>query len=77
MLASLMTSTTDKQQLFKEALGNYPAELTIVTTADNENVFVRLTVNSFASVSLILWSTAHRVSSLDTFKKLVNLRFIF
>lgn len=60
----------DKQQLFKEALGNYPTGVTIVTTMKEEVPF-GLTVNSFASVSLdpllILWSIDHRSSSLEAF----------
>ncbi|WP_339163681.1 flavin reductase family protein [Siminovitchia sp. FSL H7-0308] len=63
----------EKQQLFKEALGNYPTGVTIVTTFTDENIPVGLTVNSFASVSLdpllILWSIDHRVSSLEAFTK--------
>lgn len=64
-------SLQEKQQLFREALGNYPTGVTIVTaTADNGKP-VGLTVNSFASVSLdpllILWSIDHRVSSKSAF----------
>jgi flavin reductase (DIM6/NTAB) family NADH-FMN oxidoreductase RutF len=68
-----MTTIINQQQLFKEALGNYPTGVTIVTTTGGENIPVGLTVNSFASVSLdpllILWSIDHRVSSLDIFKQ--------
>ncbi|SDH99348.1 NADH-FMN oxidoreductase RutF, flavin reductase (DIM6/NTAB) family [Alteribacillus persepolensis] len=68
-----MQKSTDKQALFKEALGNYPTGVTIVTTQDENGTPVGLTVNSFASVSLdplmILWSIDHGVSSLDIFKK--------
>ncbi|MFD1705683.1 flavin reductase family protein [Siminovitchia sediminis] len=66
-------SKQEKQQLFKEALGNYPTGVTIVTAMTEEGTPVGLTVNSFASVSLdplmILWSIDHRVSSKDTFIK--------
>ncbi|WP_144461017.1 flavin reductase family protein [Siminovitchia fortis] len=64
-------SKEEKQQLFKEALGNYPTGVTIVTAAKEDGTPVGLTVNSFASVSLdpllILWSIDHRVSSKDAF----------
>jgi flavin reductase (DIM6/NTAB) family NADH-FMN oxidoreductase RutF len=63
----------EKQQLFKEALGNYPTGVTIVTTFAEKGVPVGLTVNSFASVSLdpllVLWSIDHRASSLEAFTK--------
>ena len=63
----------EKVTLFKEAMGNYPTGVTIVTTTDKENNPVGLTVNSFASVSLdpllVLWSIDHGVSSLDDFKR--------
>lgn len=63
----------ENQQRFKEALGSYPTGVTIVTTADKENIPFGLTVNSFASVSLepqlVLWSLDHRVSSLAVFKE--------
>ncbi|WP_018922719.1 flavin reductase family protein [Salsuginibacillus kocurii] len=64
--------SNDKETLFKEALGNYPTGVTIVTVTDDEGTPFGLTVNSFASVSidplLILWSIDHKVSSLDAFK---------
>ena len=63
----------ENQQLFKEAMGNYPTGVTVVTTEDNEGKPVGLTVNSFASVSLdplmILWSIDHKASSVHTFKE--------
>lgn len=65
--------SNEKQMLFKQALGNYPTGVTIVTTTDENGTPVGLTVNSFASVSLdplmVLWSIDHKVSSLDTFTK--------
>ena len=66
-----MTTITEQQQLFKQALGNYPTGVTIVTTTGEDGTPVGLTVNSFASVSLdpllVLWSIDHRVTTLDTF----------
>ncbi|MCL1694338.1 MULTISPECIES: flavin reductase family protein [unclassified Lysinibacillus] len=51
---------TDKVAAFKLALGNYPTGVTVVTTCNDVNEPIGLTVNSFASVSidplLILWS---------------------
>lgn len=67
-----MNATIEKQDLFKEALGNYPTGVTIVTTTDENNIPLGLTVNSFASVSLdpllALWSIDHKVSSIEAFK---------
>ncbi|HZG73416.1 MAG TPA: flavin reductase family protein [Chondromyces sp.] len=61
----------EKQALFKEALGNYPTGVTIVTTTTSEGKPVGLTVNSFASVSLdplmVLWSIDHGVSTIKEF----------
>ncbi len=66
-------SNEENQQLFKEAMGNYPTGVTVVTTTDHEGKPVGLTVNSFASVSLdplmILWSIDHKASSIHTFKE--------
>ncbi|MEB2299272.1 flavin reductase family protein [Lysinibacillus xylanilyticus] len=51
---------TDKVGAFKQALGNYPTGVTVVTACNDANEPFGLTVNSFASVSidplLILWS---------------------
>ncbi|MGE7839737.1 flavin reductase family protein [Lysinibacillus sp. NPDC093712] len=51
---------TDKVTAFKQALGNYPTGVTVVTAYSDVNEPIGLTVNSFASVSidplLILWS---------------------
>lgn len=59
--------------LFKEVMGNYPTGVTVVTTVDENNTPLGLTVNSFASVSidplLILWSIDKRVSSYESFIK--------
>ncbi|OUB06425.1 oxygenase [Bacillus thuringiensis serovar yunnanensis] len=59
--------------LFKKVMGNYPTGVTVVTTVDEHQVPLGLTVNSFASVSidpiLILWSIDTRVSSYKSFIK--------
>ncbi|MFJ5623015.1 flavin reductase family protein [Peribacillus loiseleuriae] len=64
-------SKEEKQALFKEAMGNYPTGVTIVTATTTNNEPVGLTVNSFASVSLdptlVLWSIDHKVSSIKAF----------
>lgn len=66
-------SNTDLQQQFKQALGNYPTGVTVVTTFTEDHQPVGLTVNSFASVSLdptlILWSIDKKSSLLDSFVK--------
>ncbi len=63
---------SEKENVFKEVMGNYPTGVTIVTARNEEGEPVGLTVNSFASVSLdpllVLWSIDHRVSSLEAFK---------
>ena len=63
----------ESQQLFKEAMGNYPTGVTVVTTTDSDGKPVGLTVNSFASVSLdplmVLWSIDHKASSIHSFKE--------
>lgn len=55
---------TDKVFAFKQALGNYPTGVTVVTAFNCTNEPIGLTVNSFASVSidplLILWSLDKR-----------------
>ena len=55
---------TDKVFAFKQALGNYPTGVTVVTAFNSTNEPIGLTVNSFASVSidplLILWSLDKR-----------------
>lgn len=61
------------QELFREAMGNYPTGVTVVTATDDNGKPVGLTVNSFASVSMdplmILWSIDHSASEIDTFQK--------
>ena len=58
---------------FKEAMGNYPTGVTVVTAFDADKKPMGLTVNSFASVSLepllILWSIDKRVSTYNDFLK--------
>ncbi|AZV41412.1 flavin reductase family protein [Peribacillus asahii] len=64
-------SIEQKQNLFKEVMGNYPTGVTVLTTTDKGGNPVGLTVNSFASVSLdpllVLWSIDHKVSTIDSF----------
>ena len=38
---------------FKEVMGNYPTGVTVVTMMTDEGVPLGLTVNSFASVSML------------------------
>ncbi|MEK4030485.1 MULTISPECIES: flavin reductase family protein [Bacillaceae] len=61
----------EKQNLFKEVMGNYPTGVTIVTGVTEDGTPVGLTVNSFASVSLdplmVLWSIDHGVSTIKAF----------
>lgn len=66
-----MSDQTERQNQFREVMGNYPTGVTVVTAFDKDNVPMGLTVNSFASVSLdpllILWSIDKRVSTYDKF----------
>ncbi len=66
--------TTSKQiERFKQAMGNYPTGVTVVTAFDENNEPMGLTVNSFASVSLepllILWSINNGAGSYNDFLK--------
>lgn len=69
-----MTSQSTNISLFKEAMGNYPTGVTVVTAYDKNDKPIGLTVNSFASVSLdpllILWSIDKKVFTYETFKKI-------
>lgn len=60
--------------LFKQAMGNYPTGVTVVTAFDKDDNPIGLTVNSFASVSLdpllILWSIDKKVFTYEIFKKI-------
>lgn len=61
----------EKQDMFRQIMGNYPTGVTVVTTTTEDGEPVGLTVNSFASVSLdplmLLWSIGHGVTSLKAF----------
>ncbi|MER2090131.1 MAG: flavin reductase family protein [Sporosarcina sp.] len=66
-----MERKTEQVASFKEAMGNYPTGVTVVTAFDGDKKPMGLTVNSFASVSLepllILWSIDKRVSTYNDF----------
>lgn len=61
-------------ELYKQAMGNYPTGVTVVTAIDENGDPIGLTVNSFASVSidplLVLWSIDENVSTYATFKEI-------
>lgn len=63
----------NKIDQFKQAMGNYPTGVSVVTAYNEEDVPMGLTINSFASVSLnptlILWSIDNSVSTYDDFQK--------
>lgn len=69
-----MDTQSTNVTLFKEAMGNYPSGVTVVTAYDENGQPIGLTVNSFASVSLdpllILWSIDKKVFTYETFKKI-------
>lgn len=69
-----MSNKKDQATLFRQALGNYPTGVTVVTGIDESGEPIGLTVNSFASVSidplLILWSVDENVSTYETFKNI-------
>lgn len=66
-----MTQILEKTQIFKKIMGQYPTGVTIVTTMDENDNPVGLTVNSFASVSInplmVLWCIDKRSSALNAF----------
>lgn len=68
-----MGNYTEKINLFKEAMSNYPTGVNVVTSIDENDKPIGLTVNSFASVSLdpllISWSIDNTVSTFDKFMK--------
>ncbi|MDI2589473.1 flavin reductase family protein [Psychrobacillus sp. NEAU-3TGS] len=70
-MVSVNVNVGSAQDEFKKALGNYPTGVTVVTTFDQANNPVGLTVNSFASVSLdpllILWSIDKKSGSYPVF----------
>jgi len=63
-------------QAFRSALGTFTTGVTIITTVDEEDNPVGLTVNSFNSVSLdpplVLWSLAKNSLSQSSFKKCLH-----
>jgi len=69
-----MEKKSNHTSLFKEAMGNYPTGVSVVTAMDESGEPIGLTVNSLASVSidplLILWSIDENVSTYDTFRKI-------
>lgn len=75
-MVSVSENVNTTQEAFKKALGNYPTGVTVVTTFDQQNNPIGLTVNSFASVSLdpllILWSIDKKSSSYSKFLKVEN-----
>ncbi len=68
-----MDKNLERINKYKQALGNYPTGVTVVTAFDESDKPIGLTVNSFASVSLepllILWSIDKSVSTYDSFLK--------
>src|SRR5699024_12585233 len=66
-----MKNNFEHTSLFKQAMWNYPTNVSIVTAMDENNEPIGLTVNSLASVSidplLILWSIDQNVSTYHTF----------
>lgn len=69
-----MSSSSHTVELYKQAMGNYPTGVTVVTAIDENGDPIGLTVNSFASVSidpiLVLWSIDENVSTYSTFKNI-------
>ena len=66
-----MGKNTEQIDRFKQAMGNYPTGVTVVTAFDDNNKPMGLTVTSFASVSLdpllILWSINDGAGSYNDF----------
>ena len=64
--------TADKSREFRNALGLFGTGVTIVTTADEHQSPIGITVNSFASVSLnpalVLWSPAKASNRFSQFE---------
>lgn len=56
---------------FRHALSQFATGVTVVTARADDGSFVGVTINSFNSVSLepplVLWSLAHKASSMATF----------
>lgn len=72
-MVSIYKGNEQIQVDFKKAMGNYPTGVTVITTLNQENKPIGMTVNSFASVSLnpllILWSIDKKSSALKGFWK--------
>lgn len=62
-----------REQTYREIMGSYPTGVTIITTNNESNEPVGLTVNSFTSVSLdplmILWCIDKKSGNYETFKR--------
>ncbi|PWA07823.1 oxygenase [Pueribacillus theae] len=60
------------EKLYREIMASYPTGVTIMTTTDENNKPIGLTVNSFTSVSLeplmILWCIGKESGSIESFK---------
>jgi len=69
--AEKLGTKQERINTFKNAMANYPTGVSVVTTTDENDKPVGLTVNSFASVSvdplLVLWSIDRRVSTYEPF----------
>src|SRR5699024_11611195 len=66
-----MQENIDTVHLFRDTMATYPRGVSVATAIDKEKYPFRITVNSFASVSLdpllILWSIDHNASTYDQF----------
>lgn len=58
---------------FRNALGQFPTGVTVVTTKDRDGNKIGMTANSFSSVSLdpmlVLWSVAKNCKAFDAFNE--------
>lgn len=66
-----MTMSQTATREFRNALGQFPTGVTVVTTLDADGNKIGMTANSFSSVSLdpmlVLWSVAKSSKAFDTF----------
>ncbi|MBT8140541.1 MAG: flavin reductase family protein [Gammaproteobacteria bacterium] len=66
-----MYNTQNDPRAFRNALGQFPTGVTVITTLDGGGNRVGMTANSFSSVSLdpmlVLWSIAKTASAYDAF----------
>lgn len=66
-----MTTSQIDSKAFRNALGQFPTGVTVVTTLDAEGNKIGMTANSFSSVSLdpmlVLWSIARSSKAFDAF----------